>query len=215
MQDYYFAPNEELVVEVGKDQWVFNPRENKSLNNIFNFYTWEESNSPDNNDFDTMEDFYKSFNSSKPFSIKNLEEIMFQYGYVFYAVCKDEESEQYELKDYGVVIGYIFQKISTLMEMGFKHKMCEVKVRQEVQYYNQYISGDVAFINTYNQEEAVSYKNGIYDINQELDIYEDYFPLGTYSNIQECLEEHPELYKKSDNGGLRNKVKKNNKFVFR
>lgn len=214
MQDYYFAPNKELVIEVGKDQWVFNPRENKAFNNIFNFYTWEENNSPDNNDFDTMEDFYKSFNSSKPFSIKNLEEIMFQRGYVFYAVCKDEESEQYEINNDNV-IGYIFQKISVLMEKGFKHKMCEAKVRQEIQYYNQYISGDVSFINTYNQEEAVSYKNGIYDVNKELDVYEDYFPLGTYSNLQECLEEHPELYKKADNSGLRNKVKKNNKFVFR
>lgn len=217
MQDYYFAPEEMLVIEIGKDAWAFNPRENKQLNNVFHFLTWEEdgSVSPDNNEFDTMEDFYKSLRYAAPFSIKNLENALRAKNYVFYSVCKDEESDLYELKDYGVIIGFIFQRIPVLMEKGFKHKMCEPKVIQEIQYYNQYLSGDVFFVNAYNEDEAVSHKNGIYERDKELDNYEDCYYLGSYSSFQECLEENPDLFKKTDNSGLRNKVKKNNKFVFR
>ena len=201
MQEYYFAPHDQLVVEVGRDQWVFNPRENEKLNNVFRFLTWEDEQSPDNNEFDTMEDFYKSFNYNKPFVFASLDEAMMLNDYIFYPICKDEFDYQYEIKTelhLRPIIGYLFQKKSIVLEK-YKNNW-ETKALQELRYYNQYINREVYFINTYYVDEAVSYKTGIYEKDNELDMYEDLYSIGCYSNIQECLENNPELYKKADNG---------------
>jgi hypothetical protein len=213
MQDYYFAPKEELIIELGRDQWVFNPRENSQLNNAFNFYTWEEDNSPDNHDFDTMEDFYNSFNYNKPFTLKNLIDAMNYKGYIVVPICKNNE-DKYAI---GIdnVVGLMFQKPNILVSKGVKNKNCKNKVLQELLHYNQYKSGEVFFMNTYMETEAVSYKNCIYDKNEELAFYEDNYFLGCYENVQECLEDHPELYGEADSTGVRNIRKKNNTFIYR
>lgn len=212
MQDYYFAPNDMLVIEVGKDQWIFNPRENKNFNNIFHFLTWEDEQSPDNNVFNTMEDFYNTFKYNKPFTIENLINAMNANNYITIPICKDDVNNRYEIRtnlNTKPVVGFIFQTKTIVLQNFTKHKMCEAKILQELQYYNQYINKEVYFINTYNEDGPVSYKNGIYEQFKELRIYDDYYSLGSYSCIQECLEDNPDLFKPTDTTGVRNKNKKN------
>lgn len=197
MQDYYYAPIDRLVLEVGRDDWVFDPREDKSMNNLFMFYTWENdgSSSPDKNDYSSMEEFYRvHLNGTEEFDIVNLEKAFGFNDYIYYAVCKNEWTQCYEMKnddDNKEIIGYLFQRAAVLKKQCRKEWL--KKAVQELNYYNQFITRDVFFINSYRNGGNVSFKTNIYNKEKELYAYEDIISLGCYCNIEECLDENPNL----------------------
>ena len=201
MQDYYSVPRDGLILEVGKDDWVYNPRESKDQNNLFIFLTWEDdgSPSPDENEYDTIEDLYNSLlHCTEPFNYVSLERAFGLNGYVCFPVCKDEWGYLYELKTEDhtrPIVGYLFQKADIL-----KNK-CRVKwqskAKQELKFYNQYISRDVYFINAYKDGTIHSYRNNVYEKEKALAEYEDCHPLGYYDCIQDCIEDLKAKSKKS------------------
>lgn len=202
MQDYYYVSKDNLILEVGRDEWIYNPRENTALNNLFIFLTWEEdgSPSPDQNDYETIEELYSQLlGMSDKFNFVKLEEAFRNAGYVFYPVCKDEWGYMYEMKteDHSrPIIGYLFQRANILKE-NCRTKW-QGKAEQELRFYNQYINREVFFINSYKDGVVQSYKNGIYEKERELSYYEGCHPLGCYDCIQECMQYNSNL--NEDNG---------------
>lgn len=195
MQDYYYVPGDDLILEVGRDEWIYNPRENVAMNNLFHFWTWEDdgSPSPDQNEYENMEEMYaKMLGKSDQYNMVKLEIAMRDVDYVIFPVCKDEWGYLYELKtdDHTrPVVGYLFQKANILKENC--RSRWQGKAEQELKYYNQYINRDVFFINSYRNGEVLSYKNGIYEKDRELSYYDGYRSLGCYDCIQECMRNNP------------------------
>lgn len=181
MQDYYLVPEDNLILEIGRDDWAPNPREDAANPIAFHFLTWEEdgSPSPDENEYETMEAFFQTLSNS-PLDI------------VSYPVCRDEWGYLYELKTADCsrpVIGYLYQSGEELKKLGCTKP--RDRAEREIRRYNQYISREVYFINSYVDGKINAYKNSVYDKEKELNAYEGCQLLGCFDCIEECMNSLP------------------------